>query len=65
LIITTDPKNVAEIRTAVASVSDVPATEVGKISDSVGDIQLILPDGTHRQITPSGWDHFAKGEEDV
>jgi thiamine-monophosphate kinase len=65
LIITTAPKNVAKIRTAVASVGDVLVTEVGKISDSVGDIQLILPDGTHRQITPSGWDHFAKGEEDV
>jgi thiamine-monophosphate kinase len=65
LIITCAPKNVAKIRSAVASVSDVPVTEVGKISDSVGDIKLILPDGTRRQITPSGWDHFAKGEEDV
>ena len=65
LIITSHPKNVAKICTAVASVSDVPVTEVGKISDSVGDIQLILPDGTRRQITPAGWDHFAKGGDDV
>jgi thiamine-monophosphate kinase len=65
LIITSRPKNVAKIRTVIASVRDVPVTEVGKISDSVGDIKLILPDGTHRKITPSGWDHFAKGEEDV
>jgi thiamine-monophosphate kinase len=62
LIITAAPRNAAQIRSAVASVSNVPITEVGKITDSVGDIQLILPDGAHRQITPSGWDHFAKGE---
>ncbi len=65
LIITGDPKNLVQIRSAIASISDVPVTEVGKITDSVGDIQLILPDGTRRHITPSGWDHFAKGEEDV
>jgi len=65
LIITGAPKNVAEICSTVASVSDVPVTEVGKITDSVGDIQLILLDGTRRHITPAGWDHFAKGEEDV
>lgn len=65
LIITSRPKNAAQIRSAVASVSNVPVTEVGKISDSVGDIQLILPDGTRRHITPAGWDHFAKGGENV
>jgi len=62
LIITSAPKNVAQICSAVASVSNVPVTEVGKITDSVGDIQLILSDGTRRHVTPSGWDHFAKGE---
>ena len=65
LIITGAPKNVAQICSAVASVSNVPVTEVGKITDSAKDIQLILSDGTRRRITPSGWDHFAKGEEDV
>ena len=65
LIITGAPKNAAQIRSAVASVSDVPVTEVGKITDSAAKIQLILPDGTRRPITPAGWDHFAKGEEDV
>jgi thiamine-monophosphate kinase len=62
LIITSAPKNVVKICSAVASVSDVPVTEVGKITDSVGDIQLILSDGARRHITPAGWDHFAKGE---
>jgi len=65
LIITSRPENAAQIRSAVASVDNVPVTEVGKITDSVGDIQLILPDGTRRHITPVGWDHFAKGGEDV
>jgi thiamine-monophosphate kinase len=62
LIITSSPKNVAKLRSAVASVSKVPVTEVGKITDSFEDIQLILPDGTRRRITPAGWDHFARGE---
>lgn len=61
LIITGAPKNMAKIRSAVASVSNVPVTEVGKITDSAGDIRLMLPDGTRRRITPSGWDHFTKG----
>jgi thiamine-monophosphate kinase len=65
LIITSRPKNAAQVRAAVASVNNVPATEVGRITDSVGDIQLILPDGTRQHITPVGWDHFAKGGEDV
>ena len=65
LIITCAPENVAKIRSAVASVGDVPVAEVGKLTDSVDDIQLILPDGTSRQITPAGWDHFSKGGEDV
>ncbi len=65
LIITSRAKNAAQIRSAVASVDNVPVTEVGNITDSVGDIQLILPDGTRRRITPAGWDHFTKGGEDV
>ena len=65
LIITSSPKNVAKLRSAIASVSEVPVTQVGKITDSVGDIRLILPDGTRQRITPTGWDHFTKGVEDV
>jgi len=65
LIITSAPKNVAKICSAIASVSKVLVTQVGKITDSVGDIRLILPDGTRQRLTPEGWDHFATGEEDV
>jgi thiamine-monophosphate kinase len=65
LIITSAPKNAAQIRSAVASVDNVPVTEVGKITDSVGDIQLILPDGARRHIKPAGWNHFAKGGYNV
>ena len=58
LIFTCSPDKVSQIRSVIASVSDVPVTEVGKITETVGNIQLRLPDGTTRRITPSGWDHF-------
>ncbi len=60
LIITCSPEHVDQIRSAISSVSDVPVTEVGSITDAVGDFQLILHDGSQRRIQPSGWDHFAK-----
>lgn len=60
LIITCSSDNVVQIRSAMAAVSNVLVTEVGKITDKVGDIQLILPDGSQRCLAPSGWDHFAK-----
>lgn len=60
LIITCSPNHVDKIRSAVADVSDVPVTEVGRITDAVGDIQMIYPDGTQHRIPLTGWDHFAK-----
>lgn len=60
LIITCSPGHVAQIHSTIAAVSDVPVTEVGKITDSAGNFQLILPDGSQRRVTPSGWDHFEK-----
>jgi len=60
LIITCSPEHVDQIRSAISSVSDVPVTEVGSITDAVGEFRLILPDGSQRRIQPSGWDHFAK-----
>ncbi|UCC41601.1 MAG: thiamine-phosphate kinase [Candidatus Aminicenantes bacterium] len=59
LIITCSPDNEAKVRSAIASVSDVSVSEVGRITDATGDIQLMLPDGSHRRLIPSGWDHFA------
>jgi len=61
LIITCSPGSLDQIRSVTAEASDVLVTEVGRITKEVGDIRLILPDGTHRRVTPSGWDHFAKG----
>lgn len=60
LIITCSPDHITHIRSAVAEVSDVPVAEVGRITDEVGNFQLMLPDGTSRRITPTGWDHFAR-----
>ncbi len=58
LIITSSPDSLDQIRAVIAEASDVLVTEVGRITEEVGDIKLILPDGTHRRVTPSGWDHF-------
>jgi len=60
LIVTCLPDKVAKIRSAITAVSNVPVTDVGRITDAVGDIQLMLSDGTQRHITPVGWDHFEK-----
>jgi thiamine-monophosphate kinase len=58
LIITCSPDHVDQIYSAVSALSDVPVTEVGRITDVARQIKLILPDGTHSGIKPAGWDHF-------
>jgi thiamine-monophosphate kinase len=60
LIITCSPEQAAQVHSAIATVSDTPVTEVGRITDSVGDFQLVLPDGSQRRIKPEGWNHFSK-----
>ena len=60
LIITCDPDHVGQICSAVSSLSDVPVTEVGRITDMTRQIKLILPDGTQSGIKPAGWDHFTE-----
>lgn len=60
LIITCPPDNVDGIRTCVAAVSEVPVTEVGRITRAAHGMKLIQPDGTERAVTPAGWDHFSK-----
>jgi len=60
LIVTCPPDKVAKIRSAITAVSDVPVSDVGRITETVGDIQLKLPNGTQHRITPAGWDHFEK-----
>jgi thiamine-monophosphate kinase len=59
LIITCSPDHVDQIYSAVSALSDVPVTEVGRITDVARQITLILADGTQRGIKPAGWDHFA------
>ncbi|MBW1916037.1 MAG: thiamine-phosphate kinase, partial [Deltaproteobacteria bacterium] len=58
LIITCPPENVDRIRSVVAALSDVPVTEVGRITGETGNISLIQKDGSKREIIPTGWDHF-------
>ena len=58
LIITCSPDNVSDVCSAVKAVSKVPLSEVGKITESVEEIQLMSPDGTRHPIHPGGWDHF-------
>jgi thiamine-monophosphate kinase len=60
LVITCPVGKVDEIRAAVAAVSEVPVTEVGRITEANHGIMLIQPDGTERAVTPAGWDHFSK-----
>ncbi len=60
LIITCSPEHKDRIHSTIAAVSDVTVTEVGKITDTAGDFQLVLPDGSQHRVTPTGWDHFEK-----
>jgi thiamine-monophosphate kinase len=59
LIITCSPGHADQIQSTIASVSDVPVTHVGSITETPGEVQLILPDGDRRLLTAMGWDHFA------
>jgi thiamine-monophosphate kinase len=60
LIITCPVEKTDKIRSAVATVSEVLLTEVGRITEAAHGIKLIQPDGTERAVTPAGWNHFSK-----
>jgi len=60
LIITCSSENKDQIHSTIAAVSDIPVTEVGKITDAPSDFQLVFPDGSQHRVTPTGWDHFEK-----
>lgn len=60
LIITCLPTHIARIKSAVAKVSDVPVTEVGRITDTKDEIWVTLPEGRQTKVMPAGWDHFKK-----
>lgn len=58
LIITCPPSNLDLIRSTIDRISDIPLTEIGRITDEAGSIKLLLPDGTQREVQPDGWNHF-------
>lgn len=58
LIITCSVEEVSDIRSVIASVSNVHVSEIGRITDASEKIQLLLPDGRKQPVIPSGWDHF-------
>jgi thiamine-monophosphate kinase len=60
LIITCLPEHVEGICSLITSLSNIPVTEIGTITEKTDGIKLISRDGILRDITPSGWDHFAK-----
>jgi len=58
LLYTCSVENIPHIRSVIASISDVPVSEIGRITEAKERIQLIHPDGSKRPVTPSGWNHF-------
>ena len=60
LIITCPPEHVDGICSLITSLSNIPVTEIGTITEITDGIKLISHDGIPSDITPSGWDHFAK-----
>jgi len=60
LILTCAPDNIEKIKSIIKGVSEIPVTEIGRITEARDRIQLICPDGQKRPVTPRGWDHFKK-----
>jgi thiamine-monophosphate kinase len=58
LIITCPPESISTICSSVASFSNVPVNEVGRIVEASKGIKLIQLDGNQRAVFPVGWDHF-------
>ena len=58
LIITSAPNNKEKICSAIAEISDVPVTEIGRITNKSKGIKIISPDGSKYEAMPHGWDHF-------
>ena len=63
LIMTCLPENMEAIKSELASLTDTPVTEIGRINDKPRDISLIRPDNSRYKLFPTGWDHFI-GEMD-
>jgi thiamine-monophosphate kinase len=59
LIVTCAAEDVPSIRSAVAKTYDGPVSEVGTITNRVGEIVLITRSGSRQTVAAKGWDHFA------
>ncbi|MFQ6038216.1 MAG: thiamine-phosphate kinase [Candidatus Aminicenantales bacterium] len=60
LIITCGPEHVPPLCSVIQEVSPVLISEVGRITDEPGVIQLVSAGGKKRRVGPSGWDHFSR-----
>ncbi len=58
LIITCAPGNRDKVCSAITEISDVPVTEIGRITGKTDGIKIVFPDGSKHETTAIGWDHF-------
>jgi thiamine monophosphate kinase len=60
LIITCTPGNRDKVSSAIAEISDVPVTVIGKITNKTDVIEIVFPDGSKHEAKAVGWDHFKR-----
>jgi len=58
LVITCRPQDAVPLRSVVSRCCPVLLTEVGRITETTGEIMMRLPGGGRVPIKRSGWDHF-------
>ena len=58
LVITCRPQDAVPLRSVVSGCCPVLLTEVGRITETAGEIMMRLPEGGRVPIKRSGWDHF-------
>jgi thiamine-monophosphate kinase len=61
LIITCAPGNRDKVCSAIAEISNVPVTEIGRITRKTNGIKILFPDGSKHEVAAIGWDHFRDG----
>jgi len=60
LIITCAPKHVKDIRSAISALGPMPVSAIGEITHASGNIELRSAPGVSRNLSRSGWNHFAR-----
>lgn len=58
LIITCASNNKEKVCSVIAEISDVPVTEIGRITSKPDGIKIVFPDGSKHEAAHHGWDHF-------